>query len=101
MNYRTIIMCALIGASIQNAWAMDAADKNNRAQLAFQRDELLERGKFWRLSGQELEGSNEEIANRIKSKEAERSPDECRALKARERVYLATQGFCGLASKGD
>lgn len=63
-----------------------------------ERERLLEEGKFRKLSEQELEGSNEEIAKRIEAKRKSSSE----TVNTLVRLHLVGQGFSdGSEHKGD
>lgn len=96
MNYKTIMISALLSALMQNACAMDDGTKENIIEAKNARDILVTLCNFWHIAPSD---SNEEMQKNI-ALEEEKCKDRP-GLRALAQAHLANEGFRGLASKGD
>jgi|GEM_PF-3234513 hypothetical protein len=101
MNYKIMMICALLAGSMHNAWAME--EKNTKEWEVHEKDKQMVRYEWLKQLCKELNKDLKPINSTMTAEQMRSNLDEQMAseyaaksaLKTLENLHLEDEGFCG------
>jgi hypothetical protein len=95
MNYKRIMLCAVIGATMRSAQGMIGTPKDEMARNEYHSQSYeIVRAAFWHIDPALIKGKSSEEMRKIIDEVAEKKYKEQSSLKNLEKRYLEGEGFC-------